>query len=275
MDLIKFRENTLIRLALYPVMNLTRSGRKLFYRFSKDAARIRSLKDSHRGERCFIIGNGPSLTAADLDRLRGEFCFAANGIYRIFRQTQWRPQIYLCVDAFMLRDIKDAISSLKLPLFLIDSEGKKYKLERRNKNIVYICNYCPFLLHRHRYKDGIQVSPDVSKYFTAGGTVTFTSIQLALYMGFTTIYLLGVDHQYSKVCLETGEIIERPGVVDYFDRTPPARYSIQNVATTTAAYMAANAYASAHHVTIKNLTRGGALEVFPRDNFDEIAPPAM
>jgi len=270
MDLFRFRSNKIIRYMVFPAMNSVRYGRKLFYRFTKDAAKIRQLKNSHSGGRCFIIGNGPSLKPEDLDRLCGEFCFAANGIYRIFNQTKWRPQVYLCVDTFMLSDIKDAVSTLELPLLLLPLEGKKYRLERKTPNIVYINNYCPFLIDRNRYRDGIRVSTDVSRYFTAGGTVTFNSIQLALYMGFTTIYLLGVDHRYSKVCLETGEIIEHPDVVDYFDRAPAAKYSIQNVATTTAAYTAANEYALAHHVAIKNLTRGGALEVFERGNFDEI-----
>ena len=40
--------------------------------------RLMELKDTHMGETCFVIGNGPSLTAADLDRIRqqGIFSFA-------------------------------------------------------------------------------------------------------------------------------------------------------------------------------------------------------
>ena len=273
MDFLSLRENKLFRCMVFPVMNSIRYGKKIFFRFTKDAEKIGGLKDSHAGERCFIIGNGPSLTAKDLDRLCGEFCFAANGIYRIFDQTKWRPQVYLCVDRFMLNDISGTIGALRLPLLLLLWEGKKYKLERENRHIVYINNYCPFFMDRNQYKDGIQVSPDVSKYFTAGGTVTFNSIQLAFYMGFTEIYLLGVDHRYSRVCLETGEMIENPDVADYFDHTPAAAYTIQNVATTTAAYRAADEYARAHNIVIRNLTRGGALEVFVRGNFDEIVPP--
>lgn len=273
MDFFSFKQNKIVRSIGFPVVNSIRYTRKIFYQFTKDADRIRRLKDTHRGERCFIIGNGPSLLARDLDRLHDEFCFAANGIYRIFDQTKWRPKIYLCVDSFVLHDLKEVISTLKLPLILLHLEGKKYKLEQKNENIVYINNYYPFLINRYKYKKGIKVSTDVSKYFMAGETVTFNSIQLALYMGFTEIYLLGVDHQYSKVCLETGEIIEYSNVVDYFDQTPAAKYSIQNVETSTAAYVAANEFALAHHVVIKNLTRGGALEVFDRGNLDEMVLP--
>ena len=33
--------------------------------------RLRALKDIHRGERCFFIGNGPSLRNTDLSKLQG------------------------------------------------------------------------------------------------------------------------------------------------------------------------------------------------------------
>ena len=34
-------------------------------------------QDIHSGRRAFIIGNGPSLTVADLERLKGEVTFAS------------------------------------------------------------------------------------------------------------------------------------------------------------------------------------------------------
>ena len=44
-----------------------------FHPWRRDTVRrLQALKDSHRGERCFIIGNGPSLKQTDLSRLRGE-----------------------------------------------------------------------------------------------------------------------------------------------------------------------------------------------------------
>lgn len=48
-------------------------------------------------------------------------------------------------------------------------------------------------------------------------TVTTTSIQLAAYMGFTEIYLLGVDHGYSQTVDDAGNIITDNSVKDYLD----------------------------------------------------------
>ena len=47
-----------------------------------------AFKDEDKGERCFVIGNGPSLGVSDLDRLRGETTFAAKKIWRPCRMCQ-------------------------------------------------------------------------------------------------------------------------------------------------------------------------------------------
>ena len=47
---------------------------------------LRTLKDSHQGQRCFIMGNGPSLAKTDLSKLKNEFTFGMNRIYLAFPQ---------------------------------------------------------------------------------------------------------------------------------------------------------------------------------------------
>jgi hypothetical protein len=48
------------------------------------SARLAALKDAHRGERCFLIGNGPSLKQTDLSLLKNEFTIGTNRIYLAF-----------------------------------------------------------------------------------------------------------------------------------------------------------------------------------------------
>ena len=49
-------------------------------RFEHGKSEMRKNKGIYHGQRCFIIGNGPSLTIADLDRINGEFSIASNSI---------------------------------------------------------------------------------------------------------------------------------------------------------------------------------------------------
>ena len=67
--------------------------------FNLNNYRLIRYKDKHLGQRCFIIGNGPSLKAKDLDKIKGEFSFGANMIYKIFPETNWRPTYYFVEDS--------------------------------------------------------------------------------------------------------------------------------------------------------------------------------
>ena len=75
---------------------------------TKYGKRIRSLKGISNSKICFIIGNGPSLEVADLERLHKLLIptFAANRIYKIFDKTNWRPTYYSCEDPVIIRDIE-------------------------------------------------------------------------------------------------------------------------------------------------------------------------
>ena len=64
---------------------------------SANEKKLKSMKDQHRGQRCFVIGNGPSLRISDLQVLHelGEICFGFNKIYLAFSETDFRPTYYV------------------------------------------------------------------------------------------------------------------------------------------------------------------------------------
>lgn len=267
--LFRLKQNKLIRVLAFPVINALRVFRLVTYRFGREAQKVRELKDSHSGERCFIIGNGPSLCAEDLEMLKEEYCFAANRIYQMFAHTSWRPQSYLCVDSYVFRDIAGNIEKLTVPRIFLQLENRKYRLRHTDSEVIYINNYYPYLVNRYkRVKVGI--SRDVSQYFAAGETVTYTAVQLALYMGFKEIYLLGVDHNYSRKIDSKGNLTVDENIKDYFGNMASEAYCVQNIETSTNAYKTAREYCDKNHITIKNLTRGGKLEVFERSTLETV-----
>ena len=67
--------------------------------------KIRTYRNRYSGRRCFIVGNGPSLKALDLNLIKDEVSFAANTIYKIFPQTAWRPTFYCIQDEKVLQEI--------------------------------------------------------------------------------------------------------------------------------------------------------------------------
>ena len=247
-------------------MNYKRKKKVKEYSGSPDSEFIKSLKNSKVGKRCFIIGNGPSLTPSDLDLLKGEESFAFNRINFMFDKTDWRPTYYMCVDADVLEMNTDDICNLDLPCILL---GRKLKNDLDDRFHI-ICDYAPFTVNKWNYSKPF-VSEDVSKYFCSCYTVTFDALQLAIYMGYTEIYLLGVDHNYSVKVDSRGHVTRDGSVKDYFEGLYKTDITMMNYEATTAAFQAVQDYCEkTKRAKVYNATRGGKLEVFPRVNFDDV-----
>ena len=91
------------------------------------------IRNTHLGESCFIIGNGPSLTVEDLDTLhqKGIDTFAVNRIYQIFPKTDWRPTYFVSTDAVMLRDKLEEAEQIPAKIKFIPLQNKYYLGIRR------------------------------------------------------------------------------------------------------------------------------------------------
>ena len=106
-----------------------------------------------------------------------------------------------------------------------------------------------------------------------GQTVTYTCIQLAVHMGFTKIYLLGVDHTSSRV-IKDNTLVKGDASKDYFkgvdtEGVTKRPYEIDYVES---AFMEAKIFAHNREVSIINVTRGGQLDIFERMDFDIVFP---
>ena len=94
-------------------------------------------------------------------------------------------------------------------------------------------------------------------------------MQLAIYMGFKRIYLLGVDHNYAKQVSRSGVVTEDKSKATYGEGIIDTGIGIQYTDTTTEAYEKAQQYCQTHDVKIYNATRGGKLEIFPRVSLED------
>ncbi|MBO7463153.1 MAG: DUF115 domain-containing protein [Bacteroidales bacterium] len=229
-----------------------------------------ALKNSHKGETAFIIGNGPSLRAEDLNILqeKGIYCFAMNRINLIFDKTLWRPSCYVAIDRQMLRDGDTALQSVlqeNIPLYLLADvlyEG----VQNPSSNVLYFYNQ-----PNSRYVPVHEFSSNIMEYVVDGFTVTYNAMQIAYYMGFSTVYLLGVDFNYSNVTNIDGTITKKTSNATYFDKQYDANSKNSGfMEGMLSAYKTANEFCKKNNFKIINLTRGGKLDAFERHNFDSI-----
>lgn len=246
------------------------------YRQSDLSAGIAKYKGIHTGERCFVIGNGPSLTAEDLEKIKNEYSFAANRIYLMYEKTNWRPSYYMCQDRQLMRTVSDYYSSCKETVFLNYPALYDYGIKVDSANYYLADNR-----DANRIVKKLGFSEKVDQCVIDGGSVTYSAIQMAVYMGFKEIYLLGVDHNFSHTLDKNRRIIEHKDVKeDYFDkRYKDAFKQFEEKGKTFAApdkglmdlaFEASYEYAKSNGIKICNATRGGKLEVFPRVNFDDL-----
>ena len=112
-------------------------------------------------------------------------------------------------------------------------------------------------------KNKIKYSSDMSVNVYDGFTVTNMAIQLAIYMGFKKIYLIGCDCDYTQPKIH---FIEAPGDKQKIE----AGWLPQAVDLSLDGYRAVRDFAYKKHVEIYNVTRGGKLEVFYRDNLERV-----
>ena len=233
---------------------------------------FKKLKGKYAGKRCFIIGNGPSLTVDDLNKLKNEITFGSNRIFTIYGKTDWRPTFYANQDQVvlenMLSELGDTVSQSQLTFlsahnYSICSEQLKYV-----DNVLWMAKrFLP--PHNSRYR----FSPDASKEVIEGVTITYTCMQIAAYMGFSEIYLLGIDHNYPIEIDDDGNIIKNDDSVKaYFGDAMVSMSDINlpKVVEMTRAYISAEKYSRENGFRIYNATRGGKLEVFQRVDFDAL-----
>ena len=234
---------------------------------SKYSKELRKLNNIHNGETCFIVGNGPSLKAEDLEIIHKNKIptFGFNRIYLMFEKTNWRPTYYISQDEKMLKNCIEQVNEMKVPYKFIPLQWKYYFGIDIDKALY-------FNIERYDSRKIVQFG-NFANFVENSSTVAYTAAQLAAYMGFKKIYLIGVDHSFSVVKNDKGEIIRDENARDYFSDVYNAdkdELYIPNLDASTRTFLKMKKNCDANGIKVYNATRGGKLEVFPRVSFDRI-----
>lgn len=223
---------------------------------------LREYKGRHAGERCFIIGNGPSLNKMDLRPLIDETSFSLNRGY-LYYDRIGKPCDYLvAVNTLVLEQFADEISALDNTKFLAWGCRRWYQPDER---IIYLAG--PTRNEPPRF------STDISRDMWAGATVTYVAMQLAYYMGFKQVILIGVDHSFAtkgtphKTIVSEGDDPNHfaPG---YFGKG--VKWQLPDLDTSEVAYTLARETFAADDREILDATLDGKLTVFPKVRYEEL-----
>lgn len=242
-----------------------RSEEKREY-YKKNLERFHNI---HKGERCFIVATGPSLTMEDVERLKGEWTFTVNSGVTMYDKTDWRADYYGFVDAHAFEILREKLKSKEIPVLFYSDFDVDYQEENGvgfPKNDAYnsLTNTFWQRWFPKRYPE-TKFSDDITKVVYTGKSVVYAMLQIAAYMGFSEIYLLGVDCNYAQPKMYSDNV----KFTDHKNSWTKEQL-IRNGNEMLPQYEIANDYANKHGFHIYNATRGGQLEAFPRVDFDEI-----
>lgn len=162
------------------------------------------FKNIHSGRRCFIIGNGPSLNKIDYSLLENEITFTVNQLprnpnfYKLKTTYHiWSDSRFFNIDLTRDEDV-ELLNIMKSVKTADNSPTVFYKttaLDMINKTQLYDClniRYYNELFVEDLYKY-LENGVDLQRALPSFPTVIGYAICIALYMGFSEIYLLGCD----------------------------------------------------------------------------------
>ncbi|HHQ4443929.1 TPA: 6-hydroxymethylpterin diphosphokinase MptE-like protein [Aeromonas veronii] len=222
------------------------------------------FKNSHLGQRCFIMGTGPSLldlTHGQVEVLKSEVIFGVNSLYKSEIGNVVIPKYYALLDnnywesaeyKSAFNDIRVAYND-KLPTIITDYRAKEFLDGAGLKQeTLYICG--------KKYPVDA-VSFDVDECIYGLMNVVSYCIVSAMYMGFKEIYLLGCDYNafctYGRGhCYDDAKEVEGVSYnlafyLKYYHLTTEFHYLISKLA-------------KAHGIRVTNLTSVSLLDAYER-----------
>ncbi|BBB24353.1 hypothetical protein CVFO_1263 [Isorropodon fossajaponicum endosymbiont JTNG4] len=170
------------------------------------------LEDKHKGQRCFLLGSGPSIKQENLKVLKNEIVFALNNFY-----------VHPDFQEIMSGDVEKYYMTAPIHLPQTEQEWKDWFEDMEQ----YIPKHTKILFGLNTYKNNTRYilnkyelfnNHQVNWYYTGintgeyysfnkkdikmtnmiwnANTISIYALISAIYMGFDEIYLLGIDHNY-------------------------------------------------------------------------------
>ncbi len=177
----------------YVVINIIQ--RSIYYskylKIKKYLKKNKELRDKHKGKRCFIVLNGPSLNNYDLSKLSDEYVFCTNYFYQSEKVDVIKPNYYCIADNgfFKNQHVKKHLEELESKCHysnFIFNNGYLDKFKIKD-NI--------FLTYNKHMPNLLGIKNNLCSLSSGFISVSLFAINVAIFMGFKNIYLLGYDFE--------------------------------------------------------------------------------
>lgn len=196
----------------------------------------------------------------DLSPLQNEITFGMNRIYLMFPELGFQTTYFLTVNSLVIEQCAQDIRALPMPKFL----------SWRSRNLI---QPSPEMYFLHTTYSGPGFTKDARKRIWEGATVTNVALQLAFFMGFEQVILIGVDHNYSAQGKPNTTVVSQGADTDHFHAGyfgKGFRWQLPDLDTSERGFqMARQAYQDAGRQVL-DATVNGKLTIFPKVEFNSL-----
>ncbi len=231
----------------------------LTYKRSDESGRLAALRNRYEGRPMLIVGNGPSLNSTPLDDFSHIPAIGMNKIDLLYPRVEWRPSLVICTNNLVIQQHAESLASSTVPVYL-SWKGRRFIARPLRKHFDFFLSLA---------------SPEFSTELPMGvgsaGTVTYTALQFAYYLGANPVILFGVDHSFATTG-KPNEIEKRRGAdINHFDANyfkAGVHWGVPNLPLSETGYELAKSAFAASNRTIYDATVDGKLRIFPRISLD-------
>lgn len=146
--------------------------------------RLASFHNRHQGETAVLVCNGPSLNQMDLRFLRKYTCIGLNKIFLGFKKFAFYPKYYVAVNDLVIEQSAAEIKALNCVKFISQRNAHKVPESALNHHI-------------NTTRPAQRFCTDIALGVHEGWTVTYTALQVAYYLGFKQVVIVGMDHRFT------------------------------------------------------------------------------
>ena len=222
--------------------------------------KLAALKDSRKGERCFVIGNGPSLKNTNLSKLSNDFTIGMNRIFLAADELGFRPDILVCVNDLVVEQSVEEFNNLRMPKFFSWRARKWLNMD----------SYTHFLYTTYTSP---RFATDIGGRVWEGATVTNVCLQLAYHLGFSEVILIGVDHSFATRGTPNTTIQSEGDDPNHFSAAyfgKGFRWQLPDLEPSELAYRMARKAYEADGRRILDATVGGKLDIFEKVEYESL-----
>jgi hypothetical protein len=252
------------------------SHARLFHEYGSLIKRNEIFRDRHKEQRCFVIGNGPSLKHQDLSPLKNELTLVTNSFYlHPIIGESWQPDYYFLSDPQYfggevdLKEFSNLTAHIQAAPFFVPHYARDFLLETAAlpaERTYYVAAF-------GGAEDIWRAKPDLARVMPGAQTVVQLAIMAAMYMGCSPIYLLGLDHDWLAHGGEHLNFYSGQDVDTQPDGNLPGwtyEDMMNAMLTMWSVYKMLHRMGQSEGIEIINATRGGFLDVFPRGDYEHL-----